>query len=215
MQHEKLRDLRPTTDSMEPYQRAFVHKSYCASNSSNKQKVASQQRRAESSGGPGSQAPPLQPESNERLEWLCDSVLQLFVSEHLLQLERQTEAAEVKAGTKGTGDLTTKRSGLVRNNALGPLMQRFGWDLFLLLGPDLEARGERANMDLQANCLEALVGAVYEDLGHAACKCWVEVLLFSEDRENWPIEHSTGKKWVRIGLTFHMHVVTARLANIG
>jgi hypothetical protein len=43
--------------------------------------------------------------------------------------------------------------------------------------PIWSAWGARQNRELLADCFEALVGAVYTDLGHAACRRWMAVML--------------------------------------
>lgn len=139
------------------YQRAFVHKSFCSDTHPTHQH-------------PPEGGVPLQPESNVKLEWLGDSVLQLIVTE--LLLERHTETADGVCGV-----LTEKRQGLVNNRTLAAIGKDLGLDEYLLVDSNLEAMGGRSNGALLADCFEAFVGAVYTDLGHAVCRRWLKAVL--------------------------------------
>ncbi len=158
-------------DSPEPrdlglYQRAFVHKAYIARNHEQWLAVNGGHERCPPAG-----CMPLQPESNERLEWLGDSVLQLLVTELLLQ--RNPEVLRHNT----IGRLSSARCHIVNNVSLGRLMLDLGWHRFVVLDANLERMGGRRNLELLADCFEALVGALYTDLGHAACRRWLAALL--------------------------------------
>src|SRR5919197_5155040 len=77
------------------------------------------------------EAPDPKPESNERLEFLGDAVLELVVAERLF-LDRP-ELAE--------GDLTTMRAALVRLETLGRVGLGLGLGEHLLLGRGEESTG--------------------------------------------------------------------------
>lgn len=98
-------------------------------------------------------------QSNERLEYLGDSVLSLVISHRLYQLlPHQPE-----------GELTARRSTLVQTSTLAAKATQLGLDKLLLLSRGEEDSGGRANPGLLANTFEAVLGALYLDQGLAAC----------------------------------------------
>jgi ribonuclease-3 len=109
----------------------------------------------------------LEPESdsvsNERLEYLGDSVLGLVTSEYLFH----------SMGEANEGELTKARSRLVSKNVLGRIGLRLGILDLLLYAKD-ELRGdERALITLSADALEAVIGAIYVDRGLSAASAFV------------------------------------------
>ena len=92
---------------------------------------------------------------NERLEFLGDSVLQLIVSERLLQMHPQTSE----------GKLSKLRSSIVNESSLSLLARHFQLNKLLLLGRgELSEKGHEKD-SLLANCFEAYLGAVYCSAG--------------------------------------------------
>ncbi|HEV8638014.1 MAG TPA: ribonuclease III [Chloroflexota bacterium] len=100
------------------------------------------------------------PQSNERLEFLGDAVLELVVAERLF-LDRP-ELAE--------GDLTTMRAALVRLETLGRVGLGLGLGGYLFLGRGEESTGGRGRPTVVGRALEALIGAVYFDGGLSAAR---------------------------------------------
>ncbi|TFB23241.1 ribonuclease III [Filobacillus milosensis] len=94
-------------------------------------------------------------EDNERLEFLGDAVLELAVSQYLYR--EYTNMSE--------GELTKFRANIVCE----PSLEHFARDLelsdYLLLGKGEEKSGGRARPSLLADAFEALIGAIYLDLG--------------------------------------------------
>lgn len=94
-------------------------------------------------------------QSNERLEFLGDSVLSLFVSTFLYEkLPKSTE-----------GELTQIRASLVRTETLSKLARRLSLGKYLFLSKGEEDSGGRSNSSILANTFEALVGAIFTDQG--------------------------------------------------
>jgi len=93
--------------------------------------------------------------SNERLEFLGDSILNLIVTEKLYR--------EFPGLTEG--DLTEIRSSLVCRDTLARLASSLKLGNWLLLGRGEEANGGRAKTSNLANTMEALIGALYLDQG--------------------------------------------------
>jgi ribonuclease-3 len=92
---------------------------------------------------------------NQRLEFLGDAVLGLCVSE--LLMDRFPEARE--------GELSLMRASLVNTDALAAWAREALLGEALRLGRGADAAGERTQKNVLADAVEALVGAVYLDLG--------------------------------------------------
>ena len=101
--------------------------------------------------------------SNERLEFLGDSVLNFIVTEKLYkEFPKLTE-----------GDLTGIRSSLVCRDTLAGLASSLKLGNWLLLGRGEEANGGRTKTSNLANTMEALIGALYLDHGLAKARRFV------------------------------------------
>jgi ribonuclease-3 len=99
-------------------------------------------------------------ESNERLEFLGDAVLELCVSQEIYQ--RYEDADE--------GLLTKVRSRLVKTSTLAEVARSLGLDRSICLGRGEETQGGRERDGLLADSLEALFGAVFLDGGFDAAR---------------------------------------------
>lgn len=100
---------------------------------------------------------------NERLEFLGDAVLELAATEYLYKNYSHPE-----------GELTNFRSALVNYKMLSDIAKRLGLEDFLLM-----SRGEakdmgRARQVILANCIEAVIGAMYLDSGFKTCQDFIE-----------------------------------------
>ncbi len=93
--------------------------------------------------------------TNERLEFLGDSVLGLVVTEALFR--RHPDLPE--------GQLAKLRAAVVNSKALADVARRLDVGRFLLLGRGEELSGGRDKSSILADALEALIGAVYVDRG--------------------------------------------------
>ncbi len=92
--------------------------------------------------------------NNERLEFLGDAVLELIVTDHLYKNFPEPE-----------GELTSFRSALVKGRNLAQIAKKLGLSNLLLLSRGEEKNQGRDNELILANTFEALVGAIYLDLG--------------------------------------------------
>lgn len=94
-------------------------------------------------------------QDNERLEYVGDAVLQLLVTEALVDL----------FPLANEGELTRRRSALVCEESL--LKQERNLDLFgsLRIGKGVEKMAARGTMSIRADAVEALIGAIYLDGG--------------------------------------------------
>ncbi|NDL66868.1 ribonuclease III [Anaerotalea alkaliphila] len=94
-------------------------------------------------------------ESNERLEFLGDAVLELVTSDHLYA--SHPELSE--------GELTKRRAGIVCEPTLAAFAREIGLGSSLLLGKGEDASGGRERNSILSDAMEALIGAVYLDGG--------------------------------------------------
>jgi ribonuclease-3 len=101
-----------------------------------------------------------EPESNERLEFLGDSVLGLVVTHYVY--EHYPLLPE--------GQLSEVRAGVVNARVLAELAKELDLGAHLLLGKGEDAAGGRAKQSILADALEAVIAAVYLDLGFAEAR---------------------------------------------
>lgn len=94
-------------------------------------------------------------ESNERLEFLGDSILSFIVSE-IIYKTRPNDSE---------GDLTSLRSYLVKTTSLSQAAKKLRLGQFLRMSKGEELSGGRENTQLLANTYEALIGAYFLDQG--------------------------------------------------
>ena len=99
-------------------------------------------------------------QSNERLEFLGDAVLELVSSEFLY----------TKYPDLPEGELTRIRASFVCEAALFKTADRIKLRDFILLGKGEEATGGRDRASVVSDAFEALIGAVYLDGGFASAK---------------------------------------------
>lgn len=125
--------------------RAFIHRSYLNENSQEK-------------------------ESNERLEFLGDAVLEFVVSENLFSHFKSEDE----------GHLTALRSRLVNTTSLAGTAKELGLGELLYLSRGEEASGGRQNRSLLANTVEALIGAIFLDQGIEAAKKFIEAFIIKK-----------------------------------
>lgn len=107
------------------------------------------------------------PVSNERLEFLGDSVLGLAVADRLFrQYPNEPE-----------GTLAQIKGYLVSRRHLAVCAERMKLEQYLQLGKgEIHAGGQRRK-SLQANCLEAVLGAIYLDGGYTAVRRVTHAML--------------------------------------
>lgn len=106
-------------------------------------------------------------ESNERLEFLGDSVLSFIISSYLYNLRPQDEE----------GDLTNLRSYIVKTKSLAEASDSLNLGTYLRMSKGEELSGGRQNSQLLANTFESLLGAVFLDQGIEAAQKLVHQIL--------------------------------------
>lgn len=159
----KLLDNGTEIHDINLYRKAMVHRSYCT-------------RKNENFVNGNTQCPegclPLQEESNERLEFLGDAVLNLIVAGYLY--ERYPDENE--------GFLTKLRTKLVNGRMLGHLCGTLGLQKFVIISKQIEDAGGRLNYKILEDTFEAFLGAIYIDHGENGfnvARCWLVNFLES------------------------------------
>ena len=93
--------------------------------------------------------------TNQRLEFLGDSVLELIASEHLYQ----------KFPTFTEGELTKIKSSIVNKFILAKWANSISLGEYIVLGKGEDLTGGRNKLSILSDCFEALLGAIYLDSG--------------------------------------------------
>jgi len=125
---------------------------------------------------------PEESESNQRLEYLGDAVLELVVSEHLFR--NLPSAAE--------GILTQLRASQVCTESLAQAACDLELGKELRLGRGEEEGGGREKTSLLADSFEAVIGAIYLSSGLDGASCFVRralgrrMELLGEEEANFP-----------------------------
>lgn len=108
-------------------------------------------------------------ESNERLEYLGDAVLELVITEALFH-----EFSE-----KPEGELTDIRSALVRGRNLAEIALKLNLASVVQLSRGESIAGGNENPYILANTFEALIGALYLDQGFEVAKRFLLTHVYS------------------------------------
>ena len=111
--------------------------------------------------------------SNERLEFLGDSVLGFVTAEFLF----------VQHPDLPEGDLTRIRAALVCEQSLYEVAQKLELGKYLKLGKGEEAGGGRTRTSILADATEAVFAAVYLDGGMAAASSLIHRVLLEAEKE--------------------------------
>lgn len=109
---------------------------------------------------------------NQRLEFLGDAVLEMYISQ-LLFLRYPNEQE---------GALTARRAALVCEETLSHIAKALGLGQALMLSRGEEQTGGRERASTLCDTLESVLAAVYLDGGEKAAKTLVE-RLFKDDQE--------------------------------
>lgn len=111
--------------------------------------------------------------SNERLEFLGDSILGLVVADHLYR--NRPDLPE--------GDLTRIRAALVCEGSLVEVAKGLDLGSYLKLGRGEESGGGRKRPSIQADAVEAMLAAVYLDGGIGQARKLIHDLILNQERE--------------------------------
>lgn len=112
-------------------------------------------------------------DNNERLEFLGDSLLNFFIAEAMYQ----------RFDSVSEGDLSRLRAQLVRGETLAKVAEGFGLGEHLRLGGGELKSGGHRRKSIQADAVEAIIGAIYLDSDMEQCRScvleWFDHLIHS------------------------------------
>lgn len=108
--------------------------------------------------------------SNERLEFVGDSVLGMVTAEHLYA--SFPEMAE--------GGMTKLRAELVCEQSLWEVADALSFGAYLRLGHGEETSGGRQRMSILADCVEAVIAAMYLDGGIEPARAFIHAHILSK-----------------------------------
>ncbi len=111
--------------------------------------------------------------SNERLEFLGDSVLGVVVADYLFRAHPDMPE----------GELTRTRAALVCEGSLHEVAKSLGLGRYLRLGKGEDAGGGRKRPSILADATEAMLAAVYLDGGMEAVRPIIRALILDKERE--------------------------------
>ena len=111
--------------------------------------------------------------SNERLEFLGDSVLGMIVAEHLFR----------KHPDMPEGELTRTRAALVCEDSLYEVAMALNLGRYLKLGKGEAAGGGRERPSILADATEATLAAVYLDGGIDAVRTIIQTFILDKEQE--------------------------------
>ena len=95
----------------------------------------------------------------ERLEFLGDAVLDLVIADYLYSNQKEKE-----------GEMTKIRASYVCENALFEYSMNLGLNEYIKVGHGEEKEGGKFKKAIVADIFEALIGAIYLDLGYATAR---------------------------------------------
>ena len=110
-------------------------------------------------------------QSNERLEFLGDSILGMVVADHLYR--NHPDLPE--------GVLTRTRAALVCEDSLVVVAEDLGLGEYLRLGKGEEAGGGRNRPSIRADAVEAVLAAVYLDGGIGSARKIIQKYILSRE----------------------------------
>ena len=120
--------------------------------------------------------------SNERLEFLGDSILGMVVAEYLYK----------QFPDRPEGELTKMRADMVCETSLAAIAEKIGLGQHLLLGHGEDRLGGRSRASILADAVESVIAASFLDGGMAAAKSFIEKFVLT----NVPVKrmHNTDYK---------------------
>ena len=114
--------------------------------------------------------------SNERLEFLGDSVLGMMVADHLYRTFPD----------RPEGELTRMRADMVCEQTLARIAEELGLGAHILLGHGEEQGGGRQRPSILADAVESVIAAMYLDGGMDAAKGFIERFVLCNVPVNRP-----------------------------
>ena len=135
-------------------------------------------------------------QSNERLEFLGDAVLGFVTAEHLYK----------EFPDRNEGFLTRVRAKIVNGQALAQFAIHLDLGPLVIMSENMDQSGGRQTPTILADALEAVIGALYLDLGEDAARMFIEEKILkavdledlADQRDNYKsllLEHAQSLGW--------------------
>jgi len=135
-------------------------------------------------------------QSNERLEFLGDAVLGFVTAEHLYK----------EFPDRNEGFLTRMRAKIVSGQALARFATQLDLGRLVIMSDNMDQSGGRQTPTILADALEAVIGALYLDLGEDAARMFIEEKILkavdledlADQRDNYKsllLEHAQSLGW--------------------
>lgn len=125
-------------------------------------------------------------ESNERLEYLGDSVLNMIVGEYLYSNYKEEQE----------GFLTKQRTKLVCGKTLAKVALKYSFDRFIMMDERGMSNEWNKNTKVLEDAYEAFVGSIYLDQGLENTRKWVLESLKDEIENEGFLENTNYKEQV-------------------
>lgn len=119
----------------------------------------------------------------ERIEFLGDAVLQLFVSEYIYKRYPQLPQ----------GKLTRLRAAMVCEDSFSKFAKECHFDQYIRLGHGEEMAGARQRSGLLCDIFESFIGALYLDQGRDAVEKFIHRVIFPKLDMGW-FDHAVDAK---------------------
>lgn len=119
----------------------------------------------------------------ERVEFLGDAVLQLFVSEYIYKRYPQLPQ----------GKLTRLRAAMVCEDSFSKFAKECHFDEYIRLGKGEEKAGARQRPSLLCDIFESFIGALYLDQGRDAVERFIHRVIFPKLDQGW-FDHAVDAK---------------------
>lgn len=111
--------------------------------------------------------------SNERLEFLGDSVLSIIISDYIFRTKSNVNE----------GDLTKLRATLVCEQSLDEVAKKISLGSLIKLGKGEERNGGRKRASIVSDAFEAVLASIYLDAGMEAANKWLLNLMQDSIKE--------------------------------
>jgi len=144
------------------FQLALTHKSYVINKHVPKDEFIKVEKMFKSS-----DMVELQEQSNERLEFLGDSVIKVIISEYFYE----------RYPTENEGFMTKLKTKIEDKTSFAKLSKKLGLDEFVLLSKQIEDKSSRTSEKILEDCFEAFMGALFRDSNFEICKQFIRGLL--------------------------------------
>ena len=124
-----------------------------------------------------------QNESYETLEFLGDAVIDLIISEKLIDAFPKEDE----------GFLTVRRASLVNKDFLGDMGDRLNLQEYIKVDASIDMKIDKIVLKQCSNVFEAVIGGMYLDGGYNPCEALIEKTIWKHRSEAWSFTNYKGK----------------------